>query len=98
MGFLTQVVIDEVGCEGRLLVFPASVHASVGVRCVHRENISADAHQFCLSHQLPNSGGTRGQGSWQLFSGHPRLRSGVPGQLCLRPVLLQAGGDTSLQL
>lgn len=50
MSFLTQVVIDEVCREGGLLVFPASVHAGIGVRRIHRENVGADSHQLCLPH------------------------------------------------
>lgn len=54
IGVLTQVVVDEVCCERGLLVFPTSVHAGVGIRRVHGENIGADAHQLRLPHQLPD--------------------------------------------
>lgn len=54
MSFLTQIVIDKVCCEGWLLVFPASVHTGVGVGRIHRENVSANAHQLGLPHQLPD--------------------------------------------
>lgn len=96
--FLTQVVVDKVCCEGGLLVFPPSVHGSICIRRIHRKNVSADAHQLRLSHQLPDGWGTRGQRSWQLLPGHPRLRPGVPGQFCFSPVLLQAGCDSGLQM
>lgn len=94
----TKVVVDKVCCEGRLLVFSASIHAGVGIRCVHRENICADAHQFCLPHQLPDGRGTRGQRSRQFLTGHPGLRSSVSGQLSFCSILLQAGGDSGLQV
>lgn len=53
-GELTEVVVDEVSSEGRLLVLPSAIHAGVGVGRVHWENVSADAHKFCLPHQLPD--------------------------------------------
>lgn len=96
--FLTQVVINKVSCEGRLLVLPASIHGGVCIRRVHRENVGADAHQLCLPHQLPDRWGTRGQRSRQFFPGYPRLGPGVPGQFCFCPVLLQSGRDSGLQV
>lgn len=98
MIFLTQVVVDEVCCESGLLVFPASVHACVGVGCVNRKDVGADAHQFCLPHEFSDGWGTRGQRSRQLLPRHPRLWPSVSGQFCFRPVLLQAGGDSSLHV
>lgn len=41
---LTQVVVDEVGRQGWLLVLPASIHAGIGIRRIHWENVRADAH------------------------------------------------------
>lgn len=95
---LTQVVVDKLSWEGRLLMFPAPVEAGAGIRCVHWENIGTDTHQFCLSHQLPDGWSTGGQRSWKFLPWHPCLRPCVPGQLSLCPVLLQASRDTSLQL
>lgn len=97
MCFLTQVVVDKVCREGGLLVFPASVHTGVGVRRVHGENVGADAHQLRLPHQFPDGRGAGGQRSRQLLPGHPRLRPGVPGQLCFGAVLLQTGRDSGLR-
>ncbi len=78
-------------------MFPASVHAGVGIRRVYGENVSADAHQLCLPHQLPDGRGTGGQRSRELLAGNPRLRPSVPGQLGFRSVLLQASRDSGLQ-
>lgn len=61
---LTQVVVDKLSWEGRLLMLPAPVQAGTGIRCVHRENVCTDPHQFCLSHQLPDGWSTGGQRSW----------------------------------
>lgn len=94
---LTQVVVDKLSWEGRLLMLPAPVQAGAGIRGVHRENVCADPHQFCLPHQLPDGWSTGGQRSWELLPWDPCLWPCVPGQLGLCPVLLQAGGDPGLQ-
>lgn len=94
--FLTQIVVDKLSWEGRLLMFPTSVNTGTGIRCVHRENIGTDTHQFCLSHQLPDGWSTGGQRSWQFLPWDPCLRPCVPGQLSFCPVLLQASRDTGL--
>lgn len=49
---LTQVVVDKVCGECRLLVLAPAVHAGIGVSHVHREDVCADAHKLRLPHQL----------------------------------------------
>ena len=92
----TQVVVDELGGEGGLLVPAAPVGGGAGIGGIHGEDVRRDAHQLRLAHQLPDGRGAGGQGSRKLLPGNPRLRTGVTRQLGAHAVLMQTRGDAAL--
>ncbi len=79
-------------------MFTSSVHACTGIGRVHGEDVCADTHKLCFTHQLTDGRSTRGEWPGKLLSGHPRLRPCVSRQLCFRSVLLEPCGYSSLDV
>lgn len=74
----TEVVVDEIGGERRLFVFPASVQAGAGIRGVGGEHVRADPHELSFAQELSHGRGAGGERTRELLSRHPRLRTCIP--------------------